>query len=63
MLLPDGSVYDAVLDKVFDQAFYQDFFGAVAHVTYSRTEVLRRIVDSGHWGPWDASATCEGCTV
>lgn len=53
VVLPNGDVYDAVLDQKIDSRVHEAFFGAVEDTRYTREQVLKRALKHGHWGPWD----------
>jgi hypothetical protein len=48
----DGWVYDAVLDRSFPELTYLHKFAAVEVATFSPEEAARRMVETGHHGPW-----------
>jgi hypothetical protein len=48
----DGTVYDATTDRLYSFAEYETLFRAAVRVRYTVKEAARRVVESGHYGPW-----------
>jgi hypothetical protein len=50
--LPDGRVYDAVLDEYFTRAAYCGKFAAVAVRVYTPQQAMKAMLAAKHCGPW-----------
>jgi hypothetical protein len=53
LLLPDGRIYDVVLDRYFEsERAFVDFGEAIVDRIYTVLEAAKAVIDSGHSGPW-----------
>lgn len=52
--LPDGAVYDPVLDQEFPADVHAVVFSARTEQVYDLEGVAVETIRSGHWGPWPA---------
>lgn len=50
---PDGQVWEPATGQVWDAAVFEALFNPTVHVTYTPSEARRKMVDHGHYGPWE----------
>ena len=51
--IEDGNeVFDPVMDMSWPKEVYESLFKAKVDKKYSSDEMLKKINETGHWGPW-----------
>lgn len=57
--LPDGHVWEPARAHVWHGTSWWTYARPVIDVRYTVAEARRRIIDAGHWGPWETSDVGE----
>ena len=53
--MPNGDVWEPATNRLWPGPAFKGMFNPTVSRRYSHDEVMRHILDTEHWGPWDAT--------